>query len=116
MSAETLETLVPGWFKHPDGVGQTMGYNLVNPLSIYSMSEKTVVIQSELTDSASVSKLQSAVEKHGFHLETCIPELGTLVGTIDDARLISLAKLQGVHSVTEEDTVQISPPGSAGPY
>lgn len=79
------------------------------------MSIKNIVILAEHADEVSFTAVVEQARRQGFHVESIIPEIGTLIGTADERVVEAIKSLKGVESVSEEDFVQVPFPDSGQP-
>tara|TARA_B100001540_G_scaffold218663_1_gene193222 strand:- start:5478 stop:5714 length:237 start_codon:yes stop_codon:yes gene_type:complete len=75
------------------------------------VAQKNVVVVAEGTDKQSFAKLKVMLENCGLRVEDIFPEIGTLVGIVDDSQLEALSILEGVASISEEDVIHLPEPG-----
>jgi hypothetical protein len=59
-----------------------------------------------------LNEISKAAQKAGLTIEQKLPNLGVLTGSIESAKVGALHGIEGVHSVEEERSVGIAPPGS----
>ena len=61
---------------------------------------------------SNLSSVVSELASQGLTVEQTLDEIGTITGSVDDARIAALKSVPGVASVEVEGTFQLPPPGS----
>ncbi|NKC12038.1 MAG: hypothetical protein GKR94_07495 [Gammaproteobacteria bacterium] len=80
------------------------------------MAHRSYVVLVEKSDVETVRRVRDDIERIGFAVEQSIPEIGTLIGSLDESQIEALRMTSGVTEVSVEDTITLNPPEGDGPF